>query len=182
MSGAGQPGEVRLVDAARLAQGQRLELVRHSGLPEQIMLLGIDDPLERAGLLAAGCGEALPSMTGLGELDIRAHRLASLSDLLPRLRDAGPVTLDLFHRDGRIGQSWLALHPREFGLIWRLAECPGRPVTRAELLHDVWRLRHDPETNSVQVHVSRLRSKLAAHGLGALVATDPVGGYCLTPS
>lgn len=168
-----------LVDTGGFAAGERMALVEGEPRPARLMLLAVDDPDERAELLARGCGEVLSSAAGMGELAIRARRLASLPGLLPRLREAGPVTLDLMHRDGRVGQSWLALHPREFALIWRLAESPGTPVTRPELLREVWRLRHEPETNSVQVHVSRLRSKLAAHGLGALVATDPAGGYKL---
>ena len=169
--------DVRIADTSSLRADARVELLQREPNPAKLVLLAVDDPEERAGLLALGCGEALPSGTGIAELDIRARRLASLPGLLPRLRDAGPVTLDLIHRDGRVGADWLALHPREFALIWRLAESPGRAVTRRELLRDVWRLRHEPETNSVQVHVSRLRSKLAVHGLGALVATDPAGGY-----
>lgn len=72
-------------------------------------------------------------------------------------------------------------HPREFGLLWRLSDHPGEVVSRRQLLEDVWRIRHDPETNSVEVHVSRLRSKLAACGCAALVATVPEGGYRLAP-
>ena len=173
------PGEMRLFDVTGLGAGERLGLVERERLPAQAVLLGVDDPDERANLLAAGCGEALPSTTGLVELDIRARRLASLPGLVPRLREVGPVTLDLIHRDGRVGTRWLALHPREFALLWRLADSPGRPVTRPELLRDVWRLRHEPETNSVQVHVSRLRAKLAAQGLASMVATDAAGGYRL---
>jgi len=99
--------------------------------------------------------------------------------MVPRRRTAGPITRDLFHRDARHGRRWLALHPREFGVLWRLAECPGKPVSRAQLLRDVWRLNHDPETNSVAVHVSRLRSKLAELDCAGLVSTDPDGGHRL---
>nr|WP_283773391.1 winged helix-turn-helix domain-containing protein [Altererythrobacter sp. KTW20L] len=99
--------------------------------------------------------------------------------LLPRWRSVGPLTLDLFHRDIRVGSRWLNLHPREFGVLWRLADRPGEAVTRSQLLADVWRLSHDPGTNSVEVHVSRLRSKLAAAGCDRLVETVPQGGYRL---
>ncbi|MCB2067011.1 MAG: winged helix-turn-helix transcriptional regulator [Erythrobacter sp.] len=99
--------------------------------------------------------------------------------MLPRWRDLGPLTLDLFHRDARQGARWLGLHPREFGLLWRLADSPGERVTRAQLLKDVWRLNHEPETNSVEVHVSRLRAKLALAGCESLVETAPEGGYRL---
>ena len=60
-------------------------------------------------------------------------------------------------------------------MLWRLAERPGKPVTRATLLRDVWRLEFEPGTNSVEVHVSRLRSKLAQAGIRGLVETDPCG-------
>ena len=82
---------------------------------------------------------------------------------------AGPLTLDLFHRDARAGERWLALHPREFALLWRLAEQPGEPVSLATLLREVWRLEFEPGTNSVEVHVSRLRAKLALAGMPRLI-------------
>ncbi len=71
--------------------------------------------------------------------------------MIPRFRAVGDVTLDLFHRDGRIADSWLGLHPREFGLLWRLAEQPGVRLTRRQLLAEVWRIHFEPETNSVAV-------------------------------
>jgi two-component system OmpR family response regulator len=87
------------------------------------------------------------------------------------------VTLDLFYRDAQFAGRWIGLFPREFELLWRLAERPGARITRRQLLKDVWRLDHDPETNRVEVHVSRLRAKLAFAGAGDLVGTDPAGGY-----
>lgn len=101
---------------------------------------------------------------------------------LPRYCEAGPATLDLFHRDAFIEGRWMGLSPREFALLWRLAETPGKPVSRRTLLADVWRVRHEPATNSVEVHVSRLRTKLAAFGLRSLVATGPQGGYLIDPA
>lgn len=99
--------------------------------------------------------------------------------LLPRQLHAGPLLLDLFHRDARCRERWLHLHPREFGLLWRLAEAPRTSLNRTTLLRDVWRLQHEPETNTLEVHIFRLRRKLAAHGVNHLVVTDPAGGYRL---
>jgi len=99
--------------------------------------------------------------------------------MIPRFRDAGEVTLDLFHRDGRIADRWLGFHPREFALLWRLAEHPGERMTRRQLLAEVWRIHIDPETNSVAVHVARVRSKLEPFGLSRLIATHRQGGYFL---
>jgi DNA-binding response OmpR family regulator len=99
--------------------------------------------------------------------------------LIPRFREAGDVTLDLFHRDGRVEDRWLALHPREFELLWRLSEQPGKRLSRQQLLEDVWRLSFEPETNSLAVHVARVRAKLEPFGLARILATHPDGGYFL---
>lgn len=99
--------------------------------------------------------------------------------LIPRFREAGHVTLDLFHRDGRVEDRWLGLHPREFELLWRLAEEPGQRMTKHQLLADVWRKNFEPETNSVAVHVARVRAKLHLFGLSHILATHPDGGYLL---
>ena len=73
----------------------------------------------------------------------------------------------------------LGLHPREFALVWRLADTPEVPVDKETLLKEVWGLRHVPETNSLAVHVSRLRDKMRGAGLPELVRTTPSGGYVL---
>lgn len=99
--------------------------------------------------------------------------------LIPRFREAGEVTLDLLHRDGRVEARWLALHPREFSLLWRLASEPGKRVSRRQLLADVWRIQFEPETNSLAVYVARVRAKLKTFGLSHILATHPDGGYYL---
>lgn len=99
--------------------------------------------------------------------------------MMPRHVRAGPVSLDLFHRDGTVDGRWLGLHPREFELLWRLAESPRQRLSRRQLLAEVWRIDYDPETNRVEVHVARVRAKLHIFGLAWLIATDPAGGYRL---
>lgn len=100
--------------------------------------------------------------------------------LLPRWMQAGPVRLDLFHRDAHAAGRWLALHPREFEVLWFLAERAPEPVAQARLLREVWRLEFDPETNRVAVAVCRIRAKLRAVGLRGLIATVPERGYRLS--
>jgi two-component system OmpR family response regulator len=170
---------VSVVDARTLGPALRLELAQADRSAWRLLMIGVDDPAERARLLTMGCAEAMSSSVSLHELEARARRIEEMFGMLPRWRTVGALTLDLFHRDARCGRRWLALHPREFGLLWRLADCPGEPVTRRQLLSDVWRLAHEPETNSVEVHVSRLRAKLAANGCRGLVLTEPGGGYRL---
>lgn len=94
--------------------------------------------------------------------------------------EAGPLRLDLFHRDAAFDGRWLALHPREFALLWRLAETPGQTVSQRTLLADVWRLSFEPGSNRVAVHIARLRRKLAIVGLEQLIVTDGAG-YRLEP-
>ena len=101
--------------------------------------------------------------------------------LIPRFREVGDITLDLLHRDGRVDDQWLRFFPREFELMWRLAEQPNQAMTRKALLQDVWRINFDPQTNSVAVHVARVRSKLQPFGLAHILVTDPEGGYYLDP-
>lgn len=98
---------------------------------------------------------------------------------VPRRMQAGPILLDLLYRDARLRDRWLYLHPREFGLLWRLAETPRTALSRRTLLADVWRMRHEPQTNTLEVHIFRLRRKLAACGVEHLIITDPAGGYRL---
>lgn len=170
---------VLLADVRELAQCEREGMAAADQPAWRLLMLGVEEPADRAALLTLGCAEALPEKTTLRELEARARRVDEMFHRLPRWRSVGPLTLDLFHRDARRGGRWLALHPREFGVLWRLADVPGQRVTRQQLLRDVWRLNHEPETNSVEVHVSRLRSKLADLGCEGLVATDPRGGYRL---
>lgn len=163
-------------------------LIEHNALREArlrrecTVVLGVDCADERVRLLAEGFAGALCGAIGLVELSARAHRVHISAGLVPRRRQVGPVTLDLYHRDAQLAGRWVGLFPREFELFWRLSEQCGTRLTRLQLLKDVWRLEHDPETNRVEVHVSRLRAKLAFAGAGDLVGTDRAGGYFVRPA
>lgn len=160
-------------------QGFRQGDWRNLTAPGLIVSVGVDCSEERAAMLTAGLGDALPASIAVGELALRLTRLSLGAGAVPRRRQVGPLMLDLLHRDAQIGARWLALHPREFALLWRLADNPGERVARQTLLADVWRLNRVPETNSLEVHVSRLRAKLAVSKAAWLVETDPRGGYRL---
>lgn len=170
---------VLIADVRRRDAQERMALAQGDPPGWRMIMIGVAQGAERADLLTHGCAEVLPETIGLHELEARARRVADMFEMLPRWRSVGPLTLDLFHRDARRGPTWLALHPREFGVLWRLADRPGAVVTRRELLRDVWRIAQEPETNSVEVHVSRLRAKLAGVGCGGLVQTAIEGGYRL---
>ena len=146
---------------------------------QSAIAVGVEEPEVRAQLIGEGFGDALPAKVAQVELAARLLKLDGLERQIPRQQRIGPVTLDLFHRDAQVKGRWVGLHPREFALMWRLAETPHRPVGKQELLRDVWRLSHEPETNSLEVHVSRLRAKLAVSNVGWIVQTHEGGGYCV---
>jgi two-component system OmpR family response regulator len=145
------------------------------------LVLGIDDSLIRSHALALGFGEVLGSRISLEELEQRTLRVAQAIESVPRQRRHGRLELDLLLRDGFVGGRRLGLHPREFGLLWRLAQSPGKAVSPKELLAEVWRVNFRPETNSLAVHVCRLRAKLASVGLSGIVGTTLAGSYTLAP-
>ncbi len=166
-----------LIDAGHRTIMRWLETGAHRPRRRMAMVLGVNDPVERARLLAMGVGDVLGTQATLAEIDARATRILGLGEVLPRYRGHGPLRLDLLDRDGFVDDKPLGLHPREFALLWRLLETPGEQVDKAVLLRDVWHLKHVPETNSIAVHASRLRSKLEHAGLADIVLTGPSGGY-----
>ena len=106
----------------------------------RIVAVGVDSPRERARLLDAGLGDALSSHVAFVELGVRLARLRHGESSLPRSLRAGPVTLDLFHRDGRLDGRWLgmcggsSIRPkptrspcmsRGSGLSWRFPPAAG---------------------------------------------------------
>lgn len=153
------------------------------GLRRRALALALPCTRERARWLSAGFADALALDAELGEIEQRALRIVGGAGggggaVDPTRRHAGRLTLDLVERDARCDGRRLRLHPREFDLLWRLREADGEPVPGKVLLRDVWQLRHLPETNSLAVHVHRLRRKLAAAGLDGMIVTEG-GGYRL---
>ncbi len=89
------------------------------------IVVGVEEAQARADLIRNGFADALPSQVALVELAARMVKLEGLRKMIPSHRRVGPLRLDLFHRDDQADGRWIGLHPREFALMWRLAECPG---------------------------------------------------------
>ncbi|MET1757106.1 winged helix-turn-helix domain-containing protein [Novosphingobium sp. RD2P27] len=172
---------IAVIDAGgldRVEWGRLLTSTCHEA--RRLMLVsGVNAPGERAELLQSGFGDAVGDGTSTVEYHARARRLLDLTSWVPRQRVIGPIRLDLLTRKAFADNKTLDLNPREFGLLWRLADTLGRPVSKQTLIQDVWQLGFMPETNSIAVQMSRLRSKLSVAGLSHLVTTAN-GGYCLS--
>jgi two-component system copper resistance phosphate regulon response regulator CusR len=94
----------------------------------------------------------------------------------------GDLQLDLIRRDARRGDHTLQLTPQEFSLLEYLCRNAGRVVTRTMILDHVWRMRIDPQTNVVDVHIYRLRSKVDPESMRPLIHTIRGVGYVLKDS
>lgn len=191
LAGTGESGEdhdpcepcVALVQANDADEDHVANLAAITPLAERrTMLVGsVNAPESRAQLLAGGFGDAVGDGTSLEELAARARRIADQVAWVPRRRKIALLELDLMGREACHDGKPLNLHPREFALLWRMAETPDEPVSKQTLALDVWHLGFLPESNSIAVHMSRLRGKLALAGLAGLVDTV-AGGYRLRRS
>jgi len=91
----------------------------------------------------------------------------------------GDLELDrLSHRVSRAGKD-IPLQPREFRLLEYLMRHAGQVVTRTMLLENVWDYHFDPQTNVIDVHVSRLRAKVDKGFDSALLHTVRGAGYMI---
>ena len=89
----------------------------------------------------------------------------------------GDLMLDrLSHKVTRAGEE-ITLQPREFRLLEYLMQNVGKVVTRTMLLEHVWDYHFDPQTNVIDVHVSRLRAKIDRDFDAPLLHTVRGAGY-----
>lgn len=158
-----------------------------------------------AGLRETGSETPVLILSALGEVDDRVTGLRAggddyltkpfaFSELLARVEvlkrrsggkdvetmyRAGDLELDrLSHTVRRAGRDIL-LQPREFKLLEYLMRHAGRVVTRTMLLENVWDYHFDPQTNVIDVHVSRLRGKIEKGFDKPLLHTIRGAGYML---
>ena len=91
----------------------------------------------------------------------------------------GDLVLDrLSHKVTRAGEE-VTLQPREFRLLEYLMQNAGKVVTRTMLLEHVWDYHFDPQTNVIDVHVSRLRAKIDRDFDAPLLHTVRGSGYMI---
>ena len=91
----------------------------------------------------------------------------------------GDLTLDLLSREVTRDEKRLDLQPREFALLEYLMRNAGRPVSKTSILEHVWDYAFDPQTNVVDVLVSRLRNKVDRDFSEKMILTMPGVGYVL---
>ena len=137
---------------------------------------------DRVKGLRAGGDDYLPKPYAFSELLARVEILARRKPLEsgePTTYRVGPLELDrLAHKVSLSGKDVL-VQPREFRLLEYLMKNAGQVVTRTMLLEHVWDYHFDPQTNVIDVHISRLRSKIDKGSDNPLLHTIRGAGYMI---
>ena len=155
--------------------------LRESGDRTPILVLSALDAVdERVRGLRAGSDDYLGKPFAIEELVARVESLLrrSASAALTTLR-VDDLELDLLQRRASRAGRALDLTAREFRLLEYLARHAGKVVTRAMLLQSVWDIHYDPQTNVVDVHVSRLRQAVDKEFERPLIHTVRGVGYSM---
>lgn len=136
---------------------------------------------ERVKGLKAGGDDYLTKPFAFAELLARVEALArrARSDSPDTKLVAADLEMDLLARTVHRAGQRIELQPREFRLLEFLIRHTGQVVTRTMLLEGVWDYHFDPQTNVIDVHVSRLRQKIDRPFPVALIHTVRNAGYML---
>ncbi len=160
-----------------------VQTLRAAADPVPILILSaLGEVDDRVKGLRAGGDDYLVKPFAFSELSARLDALLRRS----RTADAPEVQLqvedlvmDRLARDVRRGGTAIELKPREFRLLEYLMRHAGQVVTRTMLLERVWDYHFDPQTNVIDVHISRLRAKIDKDFDRPLLKTVRGAGYRL---
>ncbi len=159
-----------------------LEMLRSQNNSTPVLLLSaLSEVEERVAGLKAGGDDYLTKPFAFSELLARIEALSrrGRSDAPQTKLLVGDLEMDLLSRGVKRGAQKIDLQPREFRLLEYLMRHAGQVVTRTMLLEGVWDYHFDPQTNVIDVHVSRLRHKIDKPYPTAMIHTVRNAGYML---
>jgi len=127
-----------------------------------LFLSALGEVGDRVDGLQAGGDDYLVKPYAFPELIARIEALARRRDTgsVQTLLKVGELEMDLIARTVHRSGKEIDLQPREFQLLEFMMRHAGQSVTRTMLLEKVWHYHFDPQTNVIDVHISRLRSKI----------------------
>jgi two-component system, OmpR family, response regulator len=169
---ASEPYDVIIMD--RMLPGEIdglaiIEVLRKAGKRTPILILSaLSEVDDRIRGLRSGGDDYLTKPFAFGEL---LARLDALHRRAQAINTEMPLT---------VGDRPITLQPREFKLLEYLMRHAGQVVTRTMLLENVWDYHFDPQTNVVDVHISKLRQKIDAEFERPLLRTVRNAGYSVT--
>lgn len=158
--------------------------LRASNIATPVLILSaLGEVDDRVAGLKAGGDDYLVKPFSFIELQARIEALQrrsrGINDKEATTLVVGNLKMDLLRRVvSRDGQG-IELQPREFQLLEHLMRHAGQVVTRTMLLEAVWGYHFDPQTNVIDVHMSRLRSKIDRDFEHSLLHTVRGSGYRL---
>jgi two-component system, OmpR family, response regulator len=159
-----------------------IDALRGRGIRTPVLILSakrsVDD---RVRGLQAGGDDYLTKPFAFAELLARVQALIrrSTGAAEPTTLSAGDLTLDLLTREVRRGGQPIELRPREYALLEYLLRHAGKVLTKTMILSHVWGYNFDPNTNVVDVLVSRLREKIDRSFDPKMIQTVRGVGYVL---
>ena len=157
-----------------------VKTLRGAGMKPPVLMLtalgGVNDRIEG---LNAGADDYLVKPFAFGELSARINALGRRPPVTdaPTVLRAKDLEMDLLTRSVTRAEQKIDLLPREFALLEHLLRRKGRVQTRTMLLESVWDIHFDPQTNVVETHISRLRSKVDKPFDDELITTVRGSGY-----
>jgi two-component system, OmpR family, response regulator len=155
--------------------------LRADGITTPVLILSaLSDVDERVKGLRAGGDDYLAKPYSFSELLARVEGLSRRTGAVQETRlKACDLELDLLTREVTRGGKDIPLQPREFKLLEYLMRHAGHIVTRTMLLENVWDYHFDPQTNVIDVHVSRLRAKIDKSFEEPILQTVRGAGYMI---
>jgi two-component system OmpR family response regulator len=157
--------------------------VRAAGKSTPVLILSalgeVDDRVEG---LQAGADDYLTKPFAFSELIARINALlrrsTASSSTVTELK-VGDLRLDLLTHTATRKEQVIELQPREFSMLEYLMRNAGHVVTRTMLLENVWDYQFDPQTNVIDVLISRLRGKIDSGFSTSLLHTVRGSGYMI---
>jgi two-component system OmpR family response regulator len=156
--------------------------LRDSGMSIPILFLSaLGEVDERVIGLKAGADDYLAKPFAMSELIARIEALIRRDTQQNQVSEyqIGDLHMDLLSREVSRGGQRIDLQPREFKLLAYLMQHQDQVVTRMMLLENVWDYHFDPQTNVIDVHISRLRTKMDKPFDKPLLHTIRGAGYRL---
>ncbi len=159
-----------------------VEKIRDTELGTPILFLSaLGEVDERVAGLNAGADDYLAKPFAMTELIARVDALTRRAAHSSQQSEfmIADLKLDLLSRAVSRADTRIDLQPREFKLLAYLMQNQGQVVSRMMLLENVWDYHFDPQTNIIDVHISRLRSKIDKPFDTPLLHTIRGAGYRL---
>ncbi len=160
-----------------------LKSLRAAGIATPVMMLTAMSAVdERVRGLKAGADDYLIKPFSFDELNARIETLLRRPVIMREETqlNCADLELDLIARSAKRSGRAIDLLPREYQMLEYLLRRKGRVVTRTMMLEGMWEYHFDPQTNVIDVHISRLRKKVDPDGERPLIQTIRGSGYMIS--